>query len=252
MQPTQNSKLFLISFIMLFLEILLIRWISTEVRIFAYIGNLVLLACFLGIGVGCYFSRKKEQILITLGMLVLIVLAVRSEPFRHITDMLSAFPDAVIWYQIMEPFNLRLVLQGIGLTLFMFLMILTAFIPLGQILGKLLDEHPKTIEGYSVNIVASLIGIWAFNIFALYYTPPWLWFLFSLILLFFFRAPLQIQHVPVRPGRSFYSSIVKPIQSQHPDCLESLPEIGGPSQFHPGPSKRLCRQCQQRRLHDPP
>jgi spermidine synthase len=186
MQPTQNSKLFLISFIMLFLEILLIRWISTEVRIFAYVGNLVLLACFLGIGVGCYFSRKKEQILITLGMLVLIALAVKSEPFRHITDMLSAFPDAVIWYQIMEPLNLRLVLQGIGLTLFMFLMILTAFVPLGQILGKLLDEHPKTIEGYSVNIVAGLIGIWAFNICALYYTPPWLWFLFSLILLVFF------------------------------------------------------------------
>ena len=81
-------------------------------RIFAYVGNLVLLACFLGIGVGCYFSRKKEQILITLGMLVLIALAVKSEPFRHITDMLSAFPDAVIWYQIMEPLNLRLVLQG--------------------------------------------------------------------------------------------------------------------------------------------
>ena len=184
--PTSNLKLFTISFIMLFLEILLIRWISTEVRIFAYVGNLVLLACFLGIGVGCFFSRKQENMLITIGMLVLIALAVRSEPFRHITDMLSGFSDSVIWYQAVRTQNLVPALQGAALTLFMFLMILIGFIPLGQILGRLLDEHPNIIEGYSVNVGASLIGIWTFNLFALYYTKPWLWFIFSLLIFFFF------------------------------------------------------------------
>ena len=48
----QNIGLFLISFVMLFLEIFLVRWISTEVRIFSYVSNLVLLACFLGMGIG--------------------------------------------------------------------------------------------------------------------------------------------------------------------------------------------------------
>ncbi|MFH0789437.1 MAG: hypothetical protein V2B13_17745 [Pseudomonadota bacterium] len=184
--PTQNLKLFSISFVMLFLEILLIRWISTEVRIFAYVGNLVLLACFLGIGVGCFFSKKKENLLITLAMLVLIALAVRSEPFRHITDLLSGFSDLIIWYKAIRADNLVPALKGVALTLFMFLMILIVFIPLGQILGRLLDEHPSTIEGYSINVVASLIGIWAFNLFSLYYTEPWIWFLFSLVILFFF------------------------------------------------------------------
>ena len=65
-------------------------------------------------------------------------------------------------------------------------MILIGFIPLGQILGRLLDEHPNIIEGYSVNVGASLIGIWTFNLFALYYTKPWLWLIFSLFILFFF------------------------------------------------------------------
>ncbi|MBI5603714.1 MAG: hypothetical protein HY879_10185 [Deltaproteobacteria bacterium] len=184
--PTRNLKLFLISFVMLFLEILLIRWISTEVRIFAYVGNLVLLACFLGIGVGCFFSKKKENLLISLAMLVLIALSVRSEPFRNITDLLGGFSDSVIWYQAIRTQNLVPALQGVALTLFMFLMILIGFIPIGQILGRLLDEHPDTIEGYSVNIVASLIGIWAFNLFSLYYTKPWVWFAFSLFFLFFF------------------------------------------------------------------
>ena len=112
--PIHNLKLFAVSFVMLFLEILLIRWISTEVRIFAYVGNLVLLACFLGIGVGCFFSKKKENILITIGMLVLIVLSVRSEPFRHITDMLSGFSDSVIWYQAIRTQNLVTGLAGDG------------------------------------------------------------------------------------------------------------------------------------------
>ena len=56
-----NPGLFQVSFVMLFLEVLLIRWISAEVRIFAYVSNLVLLACFLGIGLGCFFSKKKRQ-----------------------------------------------------------------------------------------------------------------------------------------------------------------------------------------------
>ncbi|MGA3084674.1 MAG: hypothetical protein ABSE95_07745 [Thermodesulfobacteriota bacterium] len=183
--PIHNLKLFLVSFVMLFLEILLIRWISTEVRIFAYVGNLVLLACFLGIGVGCYFSKKKDNVLLTIGMLLIIALSVHFGPFRNITDLLSGFSDSVIWYKAFRTQNFIPALQGAALTLLMFLMVLIAFIPLGQILGRLLDEHPAIIEGYSVNVFASLIGIWAFNLFSLYYTKPWLWFLFSLLILFF-------------------------------------------------------------------
>ncbi|MGD0625100.1 MAG: hypothetical protein ABSB32_10320 [Thermodesulfobacteriota bacterium] len=184
--PTPNLKLFSISFIMLFLEILLIRWISTELRIFAYVSNLVLLACFLGIGVGCFFSKKKERVLITIGMLALIALSVQSDLFRHITDKLSGFSDSVIWWKVVQTKNFMPALQGVALTFFMFLMILIVFIPLGQIMGRLLDEHPNIIKGYSFNVGASLIGIWTFNLFSFYYTKPWLWFIFSLFILFFF------------------------------------------------------------------
>jgi len=38
----------------LFLEMLLIRWIGTEVRIFAYLQNTILVACLLGLGLGCF------------------------------------------------------------------------------------------------------------------------------------------------------------------------------------------------------
>jgi CheY-like chemotaxis protein len=178
----QNIKLFAVSFLMLFMEIFLIRWISTEVRIFAYVSNLVLLACFLGIGVGCYFAKKEMNIFITLGMLVLIAISVKSFPFYRITDMLSGFSDSAIWFEFTQG-SAIMAAQGVVLTIYMFLMILVAFVPLGQLLGNLLDSHKNIILAYSINIAGSLIGIWTFNMFSLFYTKPWLWFLFSLALL---------------------------------------------------------------------
>ena len=55
---TPTLTLFLISVVGLFLELMLIRWVSTEIRIFAYLQNTVLVVCFLGLGMGCWDCRK--------------------------------------------------------------------------------------------------------------------------------------------------------------------------------------------------
>ena len=77
----RTLALFLISVAGLFLELLLIRWITTEIRIFAYLQNTVLVVCFLGLGMGCWSPRKPfalRHILVPLAALV--VLLVRSRP----------------------------------------------------------------------------------------------------------------------------------------------------------------------------
>ena len=51
-EPASDGRFILVSFTSLFLELLLIRWISSELRIFAYLKNFVLIACFLGFGFG--------------------------------------------------------------------------------------------------------------------------------------------------------------------------------------------------------
>jgi hypothetical protein len=51
--------LFLASFISLFLELLLIRWVPSQVRVIAYYGNLMLLSSFLGLGCGAMLARRK-------------------------------------------------------------------------------------------------------------------------------------------------------------------------------------------------
>ncbi len=50
--------IFLISTAGLFLEMMLIRWIGTEIRIFAYLQNTVLIVCFFGLGMGCFTCRQ--------------------------------------------------------------------------------------------------------------------------------------------------------------------------------------------------
>jgi hypothetical protein len=72
------SLLALVSVFSMFLEMLVIRWISSEIRIFAYFKNFVLIACFLGFGVGCYLSRRRINVLAFLAPLVLLATLVTS------------------------------------------------------------------------------------------------------------------------------------------------------------------------------
>ena len=60
-------RMFVISVAALFLELFLIRWAGTEVRVFAYVQNLVLVACFLGFGVGCFAKNVLRLFVPPLG-----------------------------------------------------------------------------------------------------------------------------------------------------------------------------------------
>ncbi len=53
-------RIFLLSFAMLFFELLCIRWIPSYVRFLSYFNNFVLLASFLGIGLGMLTARRKR------------------------------------------------------------------------------------------------------------------------------------------------------------------------------------------------
>src|SRR5262245_38452785 len=93
----------LISLVVLFLELLLIRWIAAEIRIFAYFKSLVLIACFLGFGLGCYLTRKPMRLAYTLVPLVAMVFLIELpwEPVRRLVVNLSGFigwfSDVHVW-----------------------------------------------------------------------------------------------------------------------------------------------------------
>ncbi len=85
-------RLALISLLSLFLEMLMIRWISSEVRIFAYFKNLVLVACFLGFGLGCYLCRRRVQ-LIALIAPILVLTVILKTPVSPLRQIVAALPQ---------------------------------------------------------------------------------------------------------------------------------------------------------------
>src|SRR5438552_13854819 len=71
-----GAELFLISLVLLFLELACIRWFPAHVLFLTFFTNLVLLACFLGMSIGCLAARRPQRYLTwTPALLALAVLA---------------------------------------------------------------------------------------------------------------------------------------------------------------------------------
>jgi spermidine synthase len=175
----------LLSVLILFLEMLLIRWIGTEVRVFAYLQNGVLVAAFLGLGLGARSARAPVRLLPGICALAAIGCVIR-DPFgwgigEALTQGLVAFEDSVIWARSVQSLAAarQLRVSAVGFSLFATLGLLytvaVSFRPLGQKLGRLMDQHPRPIVAYTGNVVGSIVGIWLFNTATLIGTPPSVW-----------------------------------------------------------------------------
>ena len=63
MRDRPAIDLFLISFLVLFLELACIRWFPSHVLFLTFFVNLVLLACFVGMSIGCLVARRPTHLI---------------------------------------------------------------------------------------------------------------------------------------------------------------------------------------------
>ena len=182
--PNLTWGIFLASAFGLYLELLFIRWIGTEIRIFAYLQNTILMVCFLGLGLGMFTSAKpillKQSLMPMAIILLLLALPVTRATLARISEMLSLTGDLVIWFGITinDPTVIVVfVAMGLILTYILLILIVDMFVPLGRILGRWMNAHPNPIWAYSVNILGSVIGTWAFVLLSYFYQPPFVWLL---------------------------------------------------------------------------
>lgn len=191
------GPLFVASLATLYIELLLIRWVGTEVRVFAYFQNLALIACFLGFGLGCYWSdRPKNQMLALSAMVALVVLVKLTLPpwqrfLASLSDLLSLSPDAAQWGWIRDlpQASFLLILLSLLTVAALLFLLIAIMIPLGQWVGSYLDEAPAAITAYTVNLVGSVGGIWLLaGLSFLWLSPPY-WFLLAFLLVFSLRRP---------------------------------------------------------------
>jgi spermidine synthase len=196
-----SLRLILVSALGLFLELLMIRWISSEIRVFAYLKNYVLVSCFLGFGLGCYLCRRKLNLIAFLVPLLTLVFLLKF-PWEPLRNLMSALPSYLGTASEVDYFGIPTIpltwlsLMGlfaaIAVTIPLFILNAMVFVPIGQIVGGFLEAAPGGIAAYSFNILGGLAGILLFTLLSFRSQPPIVWFgvAGALVFLLVYRVPV--------------------------------------------------------------
>jgi 16S rRNA G966 N2-methylase RsmD len=173
----KRARTFLVAFTMLFFELLCIRWIPSYVRYLSYFNNFLLLASFLGIGLGMLSARRERfwfpPFPLLLALLVLIIAKTKFE--------LSINSTQVLYFGIASRQSAQS--ESFLVLPLIFAIVTLCFIPLSRAFGKLFSQlNPLT--AYTYDIMGSLAGIATFSAISYFSLPPLAWFaVLSLLLL---------------------------------------------------------------------
>jgi spermidine synthase len=180
-----GGELFLISLIILFLELACIRWFPAHVLFLTFFTNTVLLACFLGMSVGCLAASRRWNFLNWTPFLLVVAMAgahavehlrTRVEKLVSVGNQLS--PQLVFFgteYVTPDPAGFFIPVEALGG--FFFLILALALVGPGQELGRAFNRVPDRVQAYSLNILGSVVGIALFAACSWWNVPPLWWFL---------------------------------------------------------------------------
>lgn len=189
-EPRKNAGalLFIASTAALYLELVIIRYLASEVRVFAYLKNMPLIASFFGIGLGMILGRPQSKLRRTLPVLAaLLFLLIANASAIHLTRV--PMPTIDYWQFTFASLPVSsLTLIYVLVVLYFLGLIIGLFVVLGGFVGEYLVELPQ-LRAYGVNLLGSLFGIALFTLLAFLYTPPWVWIMVGFLLLvpFFIR-----------------------------------------------------------------
>jgi SAM-dependent methyltransferase len=184
MRDRPAVDLFLISWLVLFLELACIRWFPSHVLFLTFFTNTVLLACFVGMSIGCLVARRPERHIRRTPLLLAIAIAAGLLCDQFSLWLLQLFsvgnqanPEVVFfgteWSAMYTPpFTIPIEFVS-GL---FFLLIAAIMVGPGQEMGRAFNRVPNRTTAYSANLLGSLAGIGLFAVFSYLRLPPLVWF----------------------------------------------------------------------------
>lgn len=179
----------------LFLELAVIRWQASMFEFFAFYKNFGLLACFAGLGIGYAMAKNRE------GVPLCLVIPVFAWQFGLLTFLRHGLPLGQAYSLEMVPFREQLNMglpsakpvqfAAIYLLLAMvFLLTVLAFLPVGQLCGRLMERGTQ-LKSYGLNLLGSMLGVLSMFLVSFLWTPPYIWFGIGFLVLIFFAAVRQ-------------------------------------------------------------
>jgi len=181
-------NLFLVGFLVLFLELACIRWFSAYVVFLQFFTNVVLIACFLGMSCGCLAARRRWNWLAWFPFIALATVMAAVATFV-VYDLWAgiaidvghqASPQEVFFgTEDRNPDVAQFAVPIEWIAAVFFVLIALMFVGLGQVLGRAFDSYPNRVLGYTLNIGGSLVGILGFSALSFAQAEPVIWFLIS-------------------------------------------------------------------------
>jgi len=162
-------QLFLTSTTVLFVELLVIRWIPANVIYVGFFSNFLLIASFLGIGLGILLGRARSRLpfspfALILFALVAVVLGARLNIQVHPGDQIF------FGLELNRSADTNFIVLPILMASVVALMT-TLALPLGSLLRSM-----APLRAYAVDIAGSLTGIAAFGLMSAVGLEPIAWF----------------------------------------------------------------------------
>jgi spermidine synthase len=162
---SDKSRLFLLSFLMLFVELALIRWLGSNIIYLSYFSNFVLLGSFLGIGLGFLRAKSLPDLfpwaVVELAILIGFVLVFPVQLNRSGSQLIyfGGTPSgAPIWIALPA----------------VFLASAAVMASIAQGVGRLFARF-EALEAYRLDVLGSLAGILAFSFLSFLGSGPIAW-----------------------------------------------------------------------------
>ncbi len=165
---TPPLQLFMLSFLMLFVELALIRWSGALVVYLSYFSNFVLLGSFLGIGIGFLRARARVNLFpwapVALALLILFVRVFPVEVIRTGSQIL--FFGYGTFHASGPPTWVTLPI--------VFLAVAAVMAMIGEGVARTFVKF-RPLDAYRLDIAGSIAGIAAFSLLSFLNAKPVVW-----------------------------------------------------------------------------
>ncbi|MGA2416301.1 MAG: hypothetical protein ABSF59_17740 [Candidatus Sulfotelmatobacter sp.] len=189
----KELPLFLASLAALYFELLIIRYLSTEVRVFANLKNLPLVASFFGIGLGMLLGKPSRTMRAAFPVITaLLFVGIRFAQWSRLS-----FGD-VSWEYSLGPaagtgIRILFLVRFLAVTLGFSALIIAFFAVVGGFVGQYFKEV-SSLRGYGINLTGSFVGLAGFSYLGFLQLGPAYWLAagFLLLLPFIYKDRITI------------------------------------------------------------
>jgi len=165
------------TFGVLALELGLIRWFSGQIRIFAYLTNVVLISAFLGMGLGLLLGPRRPGLRhLTLPLLALLCLPLAYSDRLHLAQMTFPDPSIHLWGAEVGRMPFLLAARAYGLVLALVAGVVAVFTCAASSVGYLFARN-SGLRAYSADLLGSLAGTLAATAVTAMQAGPAVWLL---------------------------------------------------------------------------